>query len=116
MRLNSQRNSQRNDFEDFTRFLGLNGQRNSSQKIQNVQGSVENSSQTRYQSGAKCDLNEQGVTGAKSLAMVYAPMQAYRNIFDPEIALINGTIFQELHKPFLRASCRGTNDNGEGCF
>lgn len=116
MRLNSQRNTQKSDFEDFTRFLGLNGQRNISQKTQNVEGRVGNCTENRYQSGAKCDLDGGSDTTFKSLAMVYAPVQAYRGIFDPEISLINGTIFEELHKPFLRGSCRGTNDKGEGCF
>ena len=117
MRLNSQRNSQRTDFDDFTRFLGLSGQRNLTQNCQNSRGSVENCTQNGYSSGAKCDIpeREQRMT-EKSLAMVYAVLQSYQNIYDPEIALINGTIFEELNKPFLKSSCRGANDKGEGCF
>ena len=117
MRLNSQRNIQRTDFDDFTKFLGLNWQRNMTPNCQNGRGSVENCTQNRYSSGARCDVYErEGQTAGKSLAMVYAVMQSYQNIYDPEIALINGTIFEELNKPFLRSSCRGTNDKGEGCF
>ncbi|MBE6663474.1 MAG: spore coat associated protein CotJA [Ruminococcaceae bacterium] len=48
--------------------------------------------------------------------MVYAVKQEYRKIYDPEVSLLNGTIFEELNKPFKRGSCRGASDNGEGCF
>lgn len=119
MRLNSQRNSQKSDFDDFTRFLGLNGQRNMSMNTQNVRGSVGNCAQNGYVSGAKCDIsndNREAHEGKRSLAMVYPIKQDYIGIYDPEIALINGTIFEELYKPFLRGSCRGANDKGEGCF
>lgn len=125
MRLNSNRNNQRNDFEDFARFLGLNGQRgqNNNNYTQNTQRSVANSTsyaQNGYSSEARCDVNTQNSVGSvqnkRSLAMVYSPKQEFESIFDPEIALINGTIFEQLHKPFQRSSCRGTNDTGEGCF
>ena len=116
MRLNSQRNSQRNDFDDFTRFLGLNGQRNMTPNCQNGRGSVGNCAQNGYPSGAKCNIEGDGLTVGRSLAMVYSPLQAFKSIYDPEIALINGTVFEELNKPFLRSSCRGVNDKGEGCF
>lgn len=125
MRLNSNRTNQRNDFEDFARFLGMNGQRcqangnfaeNSSRSVANNS----NCAQNRYSSGAKCGINSQNNAGSvqnsRSLAMVYAEKQAFESIFDPEIALINGTMFEQLHMPFQRSSCRGTNDSGEGCF
>ncbi|MBR4292122.1 MAG: spore coat associated protein CotJA [Clostridia bacterium] len=35
------------------------------------------------------------------LAMVYAPRQSWRMIYDGEKALVKGTIFGELDKPFL---------------
>ena len=35
------------------------------------------------------------------LAMVYAPRQSWRMIYDSEVALVKGTIFGELDKPFL---------------
>lgn len=116
MRLNSQRNIQRTDFDDFTKFLGLNGQRNMTSNCQNGRGSVENSTQRDYPSGAKCTIGENDITSGRSLAMVYAPKQSFVKIYDPEIALSYGTIFEELNKPFLKSSCRGTNDKGEGCF
>ncbi len=86
------RNSQRSNFEDFTNFLGMTG----SYRKNNQSSWEENSS------------------GMRSLAMVYAEKQAFRSIFDSEIALLNGTIFTELHKPFNRSSCTGKNF-GEGC-
>ena len=39
--------------------------------------------------------------GRVSLAMVYAPRQSWRMIYDGEKALVKGTIFGELDKPFL---------------
>ena len=51
----------------------------------------------------------------KSLAMVYPERQMFQRIYDPEIALVNGTIFEELNLPFKKASCRG-NNFGEGCL
>ncbi|MBQ8546588.1 MAG: spore coat associated protein CotJA [Clostridia bacterium] len=125
MRFNSNRTNQRNDFEDFARFLGMNGQRGQANGnfAQNTARSVANSTsctQNRYSSGARCDVNSQGnvsnVQNGRSLAMVYAEKQAFESIFDPEIALINGTIFEQLYMPFQKGSCRGVNDNGEGCF
>ena len=51
----------------------------------------------------------------KSLAMVYPVQQAWCGIFDPEIALYNGTLFTELYKPFCAGSCRRKSENTEGC-
>lgn len=124
MRFNSNRTNQRSDFEDFTRFLGMNGQRThtNSNLVQNSSRSVANnthSNQNGCVSGAKCDVdsaNRYGTQNRRSLAMVYAEKQSFESIFDPEVALINGTMFEELYKPFQRGSCRGRNDNGEGCF
>ena len=125
MRFNSSRTNQRNDFDDFTRFLGLKGQRtqNNVSCTQNSQRSVRNSTycnENNDVSGAKCDLGFSGkhesYSNGQSLAMVYAVKQEYRKLYDPEISLLNGTIFEELNKPFKRGSCRGSNDNGEGCF
>lgn len=53
-----------------------------------------------------------------SLAMVYPISQKWQGIYDPEIALINGTIFEGLNKPFYPAGCsenngcRGNNRTG----
>ena len=39
------------------------------------------------------------------LAMVYSPIQKWRNIYDNETALVRGTIFEELDLPFLGKCC-----------
>ena len=40
---------------------------------------------------------------ATSLAMVYSPVQVWRDIYDLECALERGTLFAELDKPLLSA-------------
>ena len=45
------------------------------------------------------------------LAMVYAPYQEFRNLYDKETALKKGTIFSELDFPFLGESVM----KGESC-
>ncbi len=37
----------------------------------------------------------------RSLAMVYAPKQSFCDLYDPRQGLCNGTVFEELNKPFL---------------
>ena len=38
---------------------------------------------------------------ATSLAMVYSPIQVWRDIYDTDLALERGTLFAELDKPLL---------------
>ena len=45
----------------------------------------------------------------KPLAMVYAPLQVFGELYDKEAALVKGTLFKELDLPFV--GCKG---NG-GC-
>ena len=93
----STRRTTRQDYNDFVNLLGLNGQK----QMKNDTGS------------ANLSDNNPG----KSLAMVYAQEQSWRNIFDPELALVNGTIFSDLHKPFYPIACSGKANNfGEGCL
>lgn len=40
-----------------------------------------------------------------SLAMAYVPWQRWNQIYKPEEALMQGTIFMELDKPFTGRSC-----------
>ena len=50
-----------------------------------------------------------GCAGMPSLAMVYSPVQEWRNLLPPQQALQNGSLFGELVKPFMgRSICRGT--------
>lgn len=41
------------------------------------------------------------------LAMVYSPMQQWRELFDPETALNHGTLFKELVFPWYPTGCKG---------
>jgi hypothetical protein len=56
---------------------------------------------------------ENGVEG-RSLAMVYASVQVWRNAYDPQTALARGTLFRELDMPFYgdRKTDRGGNCRG----
>ena len=40
------------------------------------------------------------------IAMVYSPMQQWKELYDPCTALTNGTIFKELDLPFYPTPCR----------
>ncbi len=91
MRFNSCSNSaDRFGYEEFSRFLRGEG--------------------ASYQKPSE----HQMPTG-RSLAMVYPEKQKFMKIYDPELALSNGTMFEELFMPFNRGSCRGGNNKGEGC-
>ncbi|MBO5286999.1 MAG: spore coat associated protein CotJA [Clostridia bacterium] len=48
------------------------------------------------------------------LAMVYAVKQCFRGTYDPGVALSNGTVFEELNKPFYPIGCK--NNGREGCL
>ena len=39
------------------------------------------------------------MTCGRQLAMVYAPHQCFRLLYEPEKALMAGTLFEELYKP-----------------
>ena len=34
------------------------------------------------------------------LAIAYVPMQAWREVYEPEVAITRATVFKELDKPF----------------
>ena len=61
----------------------------------------------------KCDRRKSWGLEGYPLAMVYAPVQRFDNIYDMDMALIQGTIFGELDLPFMGTSvtkggcCRG---------
>jgi hypothetical protein len=89
----------REDYEQFSRLLGI---------------------------GSKMPRGENGFEGkepisdtlpcknTKHLAMVYPVKQGWCSIYDPEIALMNGTIFEELNKPFKKVGC--STKCKEGCL
>ena len=88
---NSSSNMGRYGYEEFSRFL--RGDTNTCQR--------QHEAQTKQRE--------------RSLAMVYPEKQIFIKLFDPEIALSNGTMFEELFKPFNRGSCRSGSNKGEGC-
>ena len=49
-----------------------------------------------------CKMGECGCNfgNNRQLAMVYAPMQCFRMLYDHPTALMRGTLFEELDKPF----------------
>ena len=87
----------RSDYEQFAGFLGLSQPRyakdNKSNMIQN-QAIQDNTPET--------------------IGMVYGVKQDFVRIYEPEIALENGTIFEELNKPFYQTGCK--SKGGEGCL
>ena len=56
---------------------------------------------------------ENGING-RSLAMVYAPVQQFQQLYDPQTGLGRGTVFRELDLPFRGdgISARGGNCRG----
>ena len=49
----------------------------------------------------------------RALAMVYAPVQHWRNAYDPQTALSRGTLFRELDMPFYgKSTSKGGNCRG----
>ncbi|MBC8546505.1 spore coat associated protein CotJA [Clostridiaceae bacterium NSJ-31] len=41
-----------------------------------------------------------------ALAMGYVPMQQWRKLYEPEVALSRATLFMELDKPFIGEEVR----------
>lgn len=57
------------------------------------------------------DKNSRVRRGAP-LAMVYAPDQEWDSVFEPEAALLEGSLFQKLIFPWYPSACRGNNSCG----
>ena len=87
----------RSDYEQFAGFLGLGQPRYTRDKGVNA-----NQSQVKQE-----NLSE-------TVGMVYGVKQDFVRIYEPEIALENGTIFEELNKPFYPIGCK--SKGGEGCL
>ena len=94
------RGSQRADYEQFSRFLGLNNQTPRREERPSYNQNDEN--------------NSCACTNNTHLAMVYPVKQEWCDIYDIEIALVNGTIFNQLNKPFYPTGCSGKMK--EGCL
>lgn len=97
----SYRSSQRADYEQFSRFLGLNNNQTPRRE--------ERPSYNTDTENQNC-----ACTNNTHLAMVYPVQQEWCDIYDAEIALINGTIFNQLNKPFYPTGCSGKMK--EGCL
>lgn len=93
----NQRGICRQDYEQFSKFLGL-----SQPKYQN----------NRSQVG--CRESDATTQNHHLVGMVYGIKQSFQSIYEPEIALENGTIFEELNKPFYPTGC--SKKNVEGCL
>ena len=78
------------DFDQFSRFLRGNRQ--------------------AYPVAPRNDMGNDAISHSeRSLAMVYAVEQPWQGIYDSEIALVNGTIFEALDKPFYPSGCSMSN-------
>ena len=84
----------RSDYQQFTDFLGL--------------------SQPRYSKNTPQMAQELRPVNNRSLAMVYGEKQCFTKLYDPELALENGTLFEELNLVFYQTGC--SRKNREGCL
>ena len=84
----------RSDYQQFTHFLGA--------------------SQPGFAKVPTIADTEKCIEGTRPIAMVYGVKQAFAGIYEPDIALETGTIFEELNKPFYPTGCR--TKNREGCL
>ena len=98
MRFNTNKDLGYRESEELSRFLGM--------------GAQKEPACMRYSGMPACPAP---TIKSKSLAMVYPEKQAFIMIYDPEIALENGTMFEELNLPFYGGSCK-KNNGGEGCL
>jgi len=81
------KSSRRADYEQFARFLsGQNAAREA----------VKTTPAMAY---------EPTVSHSRPIAMVYGEKQEWKSLFDVELGLTKGTIFEELDLPFNKASC-----------
>lgn len=88
------RGMNRTDYQQFADFLGL--------------------SQPRYSKSTAQVAQEVRPVNNRPIGMVYGEKQSFVKLYDPEIALENGTIFEELNKPFYPTGC--SRKNREGCL
>ena len=47
-----------------------------------------------------CNIQDHDKLSGLSIAMAYVPWQQFGNLYEPDQALRNGTVFQDLNKPF----------------
>ena len=95
------RYSQKADYEQFSQLLNMN--RRPMQRM-------EQRPMPDYENESSLCPCKNGVP----LAMVYPVKQEFCDIYDVEIALVHGTIFTQLNKPFYPTGCSGKMK--EGCL
>lgn len=93
------RGSNREDYEQFSKFLGLGNLGARREEKPNV--NIPNS-------------NTCSIKNGKNVAMVYPVNQEWCGIYDPDVALLNGTIFEQLNQPFYNTGCK--SNCKEGCL
>lgn len=49
----------------------------------------------------KCEQPDSVLPKEMPIGMLYVPYQSWRKIYDPQVALERGTVFEELDKPFI---------------
>ena len=86
----SYRGSRRADYEQFAKFL--------SGKQQEREASMPRSDN---------DVCQGHNGSTRPIAMVYCEWQEWKKLYDVEIGLSNGTIFEELDLPLLKTGCAG---------
>ena len=91
------RGMNRSDYRQFSDFLGLSQCRPQPRAEVAPQPNV-----------AQCCKEH------RPIAMVYGVNQCFERIYDAELSLVNGTIFEELNKPFYFSGCK--SKSGEGCL
>ena len=84
----------RSDYQQFADFLGL--------------------SQPRLTKNSAPAPRQECESDNRQIGMVYGVKQCFVKIYDPEIGLENGTIFEELNKPFYPTGC--SRKHKEGCL
>ena len=82
------KNSRRADYEQFAKFI--NGQ-----------------NMTRESAKAVPTMAYEPTANKRPIGMVYGESQEWKSIFDIELGLTKGTIFEELDLPFNKSSCNG---------
>lgn len=82
-------------------------------------GRQEQSEDREEHMGGCCSLRSSCADGwglaAYPLAMVYAPCQGFHDLYDPETALMRGTLFSELDLPLEVVEQNGNGGCGCGC-
>lgn len=111
------RGSQRADYEQFAKFL-------SGRRANVDNNSCSDNNDCDHNHGCNhnygCDHNsdcshnhgcEQTICGTRPIAMVYGISQEWKNLYDIELGLSYGTVFEELNLPLEKTGCSG----GRGC-